>query len=156
VRRGKWADDFMARFPVSQQYDFYNHDPKVVDKARELAGMGGLLILLNTDGHKNELCVLKGSKAASREGKSGCFIATAAYRSEIEPDPQPALHLFNFTIGSHHQLLQLFQKSIGSEYLLDFSFSNRCYRLLKRFLLTTILPLRSNNGHCKGHSTEFR
>jgi hypothetical protein len=86
ARRGKWADDFMARFPVSQQYDFYNHDPKVVDKARELAGMGGLLILLNTDGHKNELCVLKGSKAASRESKSGCFIATAAYGSEIEPE----------------------------------------------------------------------
>jgi len=86
VRRGKWADDFMARFPVSQQYDFYNHDPKVVDKARELAGMGGLLILLNTDGHKNELCVLKGSKAASRDSKSGCFIATAAYGSDIEPE----------------------------------------------------------------------
>jgi hypothetical protein len=86
VRRGKWADDFMARFPVSHQYDFSNHDPKVVDKARELAGMGGLLVLLNTDGHKNELCVLKGSKAASRDSKSGCFIATAAYGSEIEPE----------------------------------------------------------------------
>src|SRR6185369_11791049 len=61
-----------------------------------------------------------------------------------------------FTIGSHHQLLQLFQKSIGSEYLLDFSFSNRCYRLLKRFLLTTILPLRLNNAHCKGHSTKIQ
>ena len=86
VRRGKWADDFMARFPVSHQYDFSNHDPKVIDKARELAGMGGLLVLLNTDGHKNELCVLKGSKAASRDSKSGCFIATAAYGSDIEPE----------------------------------------------------------------------
>ena len=119
VRRGKWADDFMARFPVSHQYDFSNHDPKVIDKAREL-GMGGLLVLLNTDGHKNELCVLKGPKAASRDSKSGCFIATAAYGSEIEPEVLwfrlfRDQVLINSTAGaSFVQLYYRFAPSVGS------------------------------------------
>lgn len=86
ARRGKWADDFTARFPIKDQCDFSNDDPNVVEKARELARGGGLLILLNTEGFKNELCILEGSKASIKNSsKSGCFIATAAYGSDVEP-----------------------------------------------------------------------
>jgi hypothetical protein len=55
ARRGKWADDFLSRFPHQKIHSFSNDDPNVIATARQIAAKKGILILMNTDGHENEI-----------------------------------------------------------------------------------------------------